>query len=100
MPPGKNVDRAVHGHIARLFLYAGVCVEGCLVTYCDSLYLFTLVEEVGALEVPGASPTRYTAAEHDSQQLSSRVSCLLICFLKLVAYSIQRGEAEQNHAFD
>ena len=65
MPPGKNVDRAVHGLIARLCLYAGLCVEGRLVTQCDSLYLFTLVEEVDALEVRGASPTRYTAAEHD-----------------------------------
>ncbi len=85
MPPGRNVGRALHTGIARLFYYAGLCVEGSLVTWCDGFYLFACVEEVNALEVPNASPTRYAAAEHKSQQLSSRVSCLLVCFLKRLA---------------
>lgn len=59
MPPGKNVDRAVYIHVARLSLVdAGLCVEGSLVTRCDRIYLFASVEEVDALEVSDTSPTR------------------------------------------
>ena len=99
MPPERNVERALHRSIARLSFYAGRCVEGSLVTQCDGFYLFASIEEVDALEAPDASPTRYAAAKHNSQQLSSRVSCLPVCFLKCLALP-SNGKAEQNHAFD
>ena len=85
MPPERNVDRALHRGIARLSFYAGRCVEGSLVTPCDRFYLFASIEGVDALEAPDASPTPYAAAKHNSQQLSSRVSRLLVCFLKHLA---------------
>ena len=100
MPPERNVDRALHRSIARLSFYAGRCVEGSLVTLCDGFYLFASIEEVDALEAPDASPTRYTAAEHDGQQLSSRVSCLLYMLPQACGLFHPTWRAEQNHAFD
>ena len=51
------------------------------------------------LEVPNASPTRDAAAKHKSQQLSSRVSCLLVCFLKRLAlpYNNMEGPSRTMH---